>query len=78
MAITLDKPNAYLAITNGDGTDVIAVEPMPATDAETAEIYTDAMTACLGIRRVTAPNADAAATAVRAELLAEATGLPLV
>ncbi|WP_121740366.1 hypothetical protein [Streptomyces sp. E1N211] len=43
MAITLDKPNTYLAITNGDDTDVIAVEPMPATDAEMAEIYTDAM-----------------------------------
>ncbi|MGC5236888.1 hypothetical protein [Streptomyces albogriseolus] len=78
MAITLDKPNAYFAITNGDGTDVIAVEPMLASRDEIDDIYTDAQVACLGIRRVTAPNAEAAATAVRAELLAEATGLPLV
>ncbi|WP_086682911.1 hypothetical protein [Streptomyces pseudogriseolus] len=78
MAITLDKPNAYIAIINGADTDVIAVEPMPATDAEIEAIHIDAMVACLGIRPVTAPNAEAAATAVRAELLAEATGLPLV
>jgi hypothetical protein len=69
-AITLDKPNLYYVILNGEG-EIIACEPQPATVQEREELKVEAHIACLTIREVTAPNSHAAMVQVRADIDAE-------
>lgn len=66
-AITLDKPNAYVAILDGND-ELLAIEPRLATEDDRDELHAVAHAACLTVLDVTATSRLAAATQVREQI----------